>query len=268
MPGNTSNAIGSFEIGVSPIGTQPDFNWFSTIISQYANSPVLLQLIQNINDCLDQTANFDAFFDLIWNVDTAQGYGLDVWGRIVGVTRILQVSNQDYLGFEEAVDVSLQSFGQAPLYSGVPLTNSYTLTDDAFRVLIFAKALSNITDGSIKAINQLLLNLFPGRGNCYVRDGGEFGDYFGFEESGTGAPFGQQSFVSIPVYIPAFGFEESSSASGFGQLSFNTGDQVNNTIMTMTYVFKFLPTPVELAIIEESGVLPKPTGVQAFVSIE
>ena len=134
-----SNAIGSFVIGVSPLGDIPPFDVWRTIISQYANSPILTRLIEDIFDYLDQTANFDAFFDFIWNVDTAQGYGLDVWGRIVGVNRILQVQVGDWFGFKEATPGS-DTFGQGPFYSGAPLTNSYALSDEAYRLLIFAKA--------------------------------------------------------------------------------------------------------------------------------
>lgn len=39
------------------------------------------------------------------------------------------------------------------------------------------------------------------------------------------------------------------------------------TTMTMSYTFDFQPTPVEMAIIQQSGVLPKPTGVSAYVNI-
>lgn len=192
-----------------PDPTPPgDFNYRKTIISQYANSPVLTQLIANMADYLDQTANFEAFFNFIWNVDTAQGYGLDVWGRIVGVTRTLSISaGQDYFGYQEALPGS-QPFNQQPFYVGAPLTDNFQLSDSAFRVLIFAKALANICDGSIPSINQILLNLFPGRGNCYVTDGLD---------------------------------------------------------MTMTYTFEFELTPVELAIVAQSGVLPKSTGVKATI---
>lgn len=204
VPG--SNGIGLFTIGISPVGTIPAFNFWDTVISQYANSPILIQLISNFNQYIDQTKNFDAFFDLIWNVDTAQGYGLDVWGRIVGVTRIIQLPIvAKYFGFEEA---SASTFGQDSFFVGIPLTNNFALSDDAFRKLIFAKALSNISDGSIPSINQILLNLFPNLGNCYVTDG-------------------------------------------------------NN--MTITYTFQQRPTSVELAIIRQSGVLPKPVGVSVSV---
>lgn len=151
------------------------FNVWATIISQYANSPILTQLITNFAQYLDQTANFEAFYDLMWNIDTAQGYGLDVWGRIVGVTRTLQLAGGGrFLGFEEAGGLTVDPFDQSPFYAGATVTNNFQLSDDAFRVLIFAKALSNISNGTIPSINQILLNLFPGRGNAYVTDGTTF----------------------------------------------------------------------------------------------
>lgn len=234
-----SNAIGRFTIGKSPIGTIPPFDVWTTVISQYANSTVLTTLITNFFAYLDQTKNFDDFFDLIWNVDTAQGYGLDVWGRIVGVNRILEVITPGtYFGFEEATDAV--GFGQAPFYNGHPLTSNYILSDQAYRQLILTKAMANISMCSIPALNQMLLTLFPNRGNCYVTEGYQQGPWFGFEEAGD--------------------------AKGFNQAQFYGGQNINH--MIMTYTFEFQPTPVEMAIVQNSGVLPKPTGVKAFVVID
>lgn len=177
-----SNAIGNFIIGVSPIGDIPSFDVWKTIISQYANSPILTRLIENMDSYLDTTVDLQNFFDLVMNVDTAQGYGLDVWGRIVNVSRTLSVSNPDttWLGFEEA-GTPTQPFNQAPFFQGQQINDSFILTDTSYRVLIFAKALANICDGSIPAINQILLNLFPNRGNCYVIDGLDMTMAFKFE---------------------------------------------------------------------------------------
>ena len=203
-----SNAIGSFTIGVSPIGDIEPFDFWDTVISQFANSAIITQLIANFDQYIDQTVNMAAFFDNIWNIDTAQGYGLDVWGRIVGVVRTLHVPTAaDYLGYKEALPGS-NPFGQEPFFNGTPLTSNFALSDDAFRVLIFAKALANISDGSIKSINQLLINLFPNRGNAFV---------------------------------------------------------VDNANMTMIYQFNFVLTAVELAILGQSGILPKPVGVSATI---
>jgi hypothetical protein len=141
-----------------------------TIISQYWNSPILTQIITNLNTYIDPNYNLQNFYDLIWNIDTAVGYGLDVWGRIVGIGRVLTIASGRFFGFEEANSTVITGFNVAPFYSGQPITSNFTLTDEAYRLLIFAKAAANITDGSIEAINQILLNLFPGRGNCYVID--------------------------------------------------------------------------------------------------
>lgn len=208
VPG--SNAIGSFVIGVSPIGTITSFDAWQTVISQYGNSSIIDQLCTNMAQYVDETENFELFFDTIWNIDTAIGYGLDIWGRILGVSRVLQVSAGKYFGFGEAAAISSASIGgfdQQQFFSGASLTNNYALTDDAYRRLLLAKALANICDGSIPAINQILLNLFPNRGNCYVTD----------------------------------------------------GDGV------MTYSFAFFLTPVESAIVVQSGALPRTSGVSLSV---
>lgn len=174
-PVSGSNGIGQFIIGVSPIGTIAPFDFWDTVISQYANSPILTQLLQDFNDYIDPTIDVDNFFDMIFNIDTAVGYGLDVWGRRVGVSRTLTVTTANFFGFAQAAP-TVDTFGPggiSPFFAGIPATNNFLLPDAAFRTLIFAKALANISDGSIPAINQLLLNLFPNRGNCFVTDGGD-----------------------------------------------------------------------------------------------
>jgi hypothetical protein len=180
-----------------------------TIISQYANSPNLTALINYFNAEIDPSANIAAFLNNIWNVATATGYGLDVWGRIVGVSRVLQVGTLTYLGLSHGTSNSGDSLNVAPFYNaGTPTTSNYALTDPAFRTLIYAKALTNICNGSIPAINNVLMLLFGSSGVCYCTDGGN---------------------------------------------------------MTMTYHFTFVPMPVQLAIIAQSGALPKPAGVSVNV---
>lgn len=233
-----SNAIGRFIIGVSPIGTIPPFDIWETVISQYANSPILTTLITNFAAFIDQTQNFDAFFDLIMNVDTAQGYGLDVWGRIVGVNRIITIFQPlPYFGFEESHEAV--GFNQAPFYDGQTVTTNFRLEDEAYRNLILTKAFANISQCSIPVLNQMLLTLFPHRGNAYVTEGATLG--------------------------PWFGFEEATDAKGFNQAPFYSGEMLAR--MIMTYTFEFALSPVELAIVQSSGVLPKPTGVKAYVVV-
>lgn len=157
-----------------------------TIISQYAGSPSLVRLVQDINTYIDPATDFDAFYDYVWNVATAVGWGLDVWGRIVGVGRVVQVPTGEITwGFEEANPNSSVPFGSGVFYSGAGVTGNYALSDDAYRLLIYAKALSNISNGSIPSINQILRNLFPGRGNCYCTDGANMTMTYKFEFATT-----------------------------------------------------------------------------------
>jgi hypothetical protein len=210
-PEPPSSAIGSFVIGVSAIGSQPTLDWWDTVISQYANSPTLTALIGSMSSAIDLSSDMDSFYDNLWNINTASGESLDVWGRILGVNRVVNVANPGrYLGFDEATTVSGDPFNISPFYSGSPITNSFALSDTAYRTLLFAKCLANITDGSVKSINALLRALFPGRGNCYVVDG------------------------------------------------------LN---LTMTYTFAFHLSAVELAIVSQTGVLPRTSGVLSSISV-
>ena len=155
-------------------------NLISTFIAQYANSPKLLALLNSANTSLGVGSNFDAFYSQVWNVQTATGYGLDVWGRIVGVSRNLVVATTPLaLGFSQAT--GCQPFGQAPFYNGAPLTQNYRLSDSAYRSLILAKAATNIASSSSQSINGLLQGVFAGRGRCYVNDLHAMSIYYVFE---------------------------------------------------------------------------------------
>lgn len=213
--------------------------WDQTVISQYVNSPVLTQIIENLNSYIDQRTDLESFYNLIWNIDTAEGYGLDVWGRIVGINRVLRVSTSKFLGWQEAGDISADPWGQSPWFADEFFWQPFSLTDEEYRRLIFAKAAANITDSSIPAINQILMNLFPGRGNTYVTDQHDaiYDEYFTFQEQGE----------------RAWGWDQ----QPFGDLA---DPRPGN--MAIRYVFEFQLEDFEVAMVT-SGVLPKPTGVRA-----
>lgn len=135
-----------------------------TIISQYGNSATITSLIKNLNECIDPRADFDTFYDYVWNVETAQGFGLDIWGRIVGVSRLLNVP------------------ADTPNPGGYAFTpGTYELDDDQYRTVILVKALANITDSTANSLNTLLSNLFATRGRCYVLDTGNMSMELRFE---------------------------------------------------------------------------------------
>jgi len=210
-------------------------------MKQYAASPVIQRLIS------DRATYFPVswqqqFYDGVWNVDTAAGFGLDVWGKIVVVSRDVQIDViSTTFGFYEAwsgdspsppepgpvvingmtfvlsvIDVPpvtgddrVQPFDQAPFYDGILATQTVTLADDAYRRLIYAKALANISDCSTPSINKVLNLLFGGPGKrCYV--------------------------------------------------------QTNNK-MDMSFVFEFQLSPVEKTIALQSGIMPRPAGVKLTI---
>jgi hypothetical protein len=146
-----------------------------TVISQYSSSETMMRLIQNMNEYIDPTADIDGFFDYVWNVETAQGFGLDIWGRIVGVSRSVQIPDVGtFFGFQNGTSPEeFAPFGQEPFYNGSATSFTYLLTDEIYRTVIMAKALSNISEVTAPAVNQLLHNVFPGI-QCHVVDlGGE-----------------------------------------------------------------------------------------------
>jgi hypothetical protein len=213
------------------------FNVEDTILSQFANSPVILSLINSFSSAVDPSANIDAFYNLVWNVETAEGYGLQVWGRIVGVTNVLEIPGGviDF-GFEEAGDASAAPFGQGVFFNGTPATSNFTLSDDAFRTLILAKALANISQCNIHAYNTILMSLFPNRGNAFVTDTGnmQMNLVFMFPlqpfeiaillQSGAFTPPTGVGFSLMPVATPTFGFAEAGvNSAGFNQGTWFSG---------------------------------------------
>lgn len=136
-------------------------NWRATILSQYDNSPRLLGLIEGFNALIDPEASIDAFYAAVFDPRTATGWGLDVWGRIVGVDRAVTLEGiPGAFGFDGS---GLAPFGQGPFWNA-NATTTHVLADEAFRLLIFMKAAINITDGTLAQINRLLSHFFAERG--------------------------------------------------------------------------------------------------------
>ena len=184
-------------------------NWQQTLISQYANSPILVGLIESINDAIDPSTNIDAFYNYVWNVDTAQGYGLDVWGRIVGVSRNISVptnfGNYDAFGFNTGVPShNWQPFNQAPFWSASRAgSSSVALSDDAFRTVILVKAFSNIAATNIPTLNKLVTLLFEGLGHTnpkvYVVDNGGMAMTYAFNFALSST---ETAIVNVPGLLP------------------------------------------------------------------
>lgn len=197
------------DVGISAIAVTSNLNL--TVISQYAQSPVLMQMIADFSQWFDQSANWDNFYQYVWNIDSAQGFGLDFWGKVLGVGRYLLLPvTADFLGLTGSDGTaSGYAFGVGVFFDGATDTQTYSLPDPDYRTLLLAKAFANICRACIPVLNQLLMTLFAGYGDAYVEDNGN---------------------------------------------------------MAMTFYLGWVPTAIQLAILEQSGVVPHPTGVAVSVS--
>lgn len=202
----------------------------ATLLSQYASSPTITAMINAFNSAVDPSADIQNIYNNIFNVYAAVGEGLNILGAIVGVSRNLKLpTSPNYFGFYEQYQagnpvVNAQPFNQAPFYSG-QATVTFALSDPIYQQLILAKALSNISNLSVPSINQLLQILFMNTQSMYVADG-----------------------YVVTGYIAQTGYTQYAYVKDGGS-------------MTMTIVFNFVPTPIQLAILLNSGVFPRPCGV-------
>ncbi len=151
------------------------------MISQYGNSPIIAAIIQSLEDSTKPDNDIHNFLYSIFDIDTAQGFALDIWGRILGVSRVivLNAAGESYLGFEEGQTGvnDYQSFGFGVFFTGSS-GGASILSDDAYRTLLYVKALANISDCTPKSYNKLLTTLF---GNaCYCAQNGALKGKFVF----------------------------------------------------------------------------------------
>jgi hypothetical protein len=211
-------------------------NLEQTILSQFANSPTLLALINDFNAAVDPSPELNSFYDNVWNIATAAGWGLDNWGRIVGVSRVVSfpAALTGYLGFVQ--QHGSESFGHGTLFPGAGNTTNYALPDNAYKQLILTKALANISNCAIPSYNKILMQLFPGRGNAFVVDRGNMQMQLTFQfvlsavevnilkYSGAFAVPTGVSFTILEFPFGAtFGFSQQYGTNGFGHGTFFGG---------------------------------------------
>lgn len=145
-----------------------DIDALEPIQSQYAASPRIIALLVKKAALLDPGRDLMKWYEGEFNPRTAEGVGLDIWGRIVGIGRKLWVENVDFFGFHGQ---NLQNFDQAPFWIQSLASGQVDLTDEAFRFLVFYKAAANIGESTMQAVNDFLNDLFKeehGSGSCYV----------------------------------------------------------------------------------------------------
>lgn len=145
--------------------------WTDTILTQYSASQRLLSIIETFNQAISLDEFTDEFITKVWDLTTNETFGLDIWGKIVGIGRYITAPvDSDSFGFSEADSEAPGyplPFNDFPFYAGVQETAYVRLSDDAYRTLILCKAFSNISIATISDINKFLSILFAGRGRAY-----------------------------------------------------------------------------------------------------
>ena len=113
------------------------------IQSQYSASTRIISILESCREHILPDADIVSFFDNIFNIETASGVGLDIWGNIIGVSRFVPNYQDD--------------------------TVIYTLNDEQYRNVLFYKAGANIMDSTLYSLNYLLKKLYPDY-QCFVRN--------------------------------------------------------------------------------------------------
>ena len=149
-----------------------DIDALEPVQSQYAASPRILALLVKKAALLDPGGDLMRWYEGIFNPETAQGVGLDIWGRIVGIGRMLRILNTEFFGFSFQ---GLNPMDQAPFWNDADAEGQFPLSDEAYRFLIFYKAMANIGQANMASLNAMLQLLFEeehGPNACFVLETG------------------------------------------------------------------------------------------------
>lgn len=113
----------------------PDIDLNGCFLWQYESAEKLKKIIQNKQAFLNKNVKkfWEDWSNDVFNIDTANTFGLELWGRLLGVGR------PSYVDGGQTVD----------------------FTDDQYRVVIKGRLLLMMSNGSIPSINKYLNYLFP-----------------------------------------------------------------------------------------------------------
>lgn len=135
-----------------------------TVQSQYATSKRMRAVIDAFWQAINPKSDIDLLYRKLVNPRTAEGWGLDIWGRIVAIGRSYLAVEDDtpYFGFDPPEGVKnerLNTFGNAPFYKQI--YGKVRLADPMYRTYVFLKALINISNSSLAGLNRMVKLLFP-----------------------------------------------------------------------------------------------------------
>jgi hypothetical protein len=204
-------------------------NLLRSVLWQYEGAEKLIALIKKENEWMEENNNQ---FWLNWirdvfDLDTANDFGLSVWGRILNIN----------LGFTVAPDPTKIAFGFGPNNANFSRGNfgrikqaELSLTTEQKRLVLKLRYRQLTTRPTVIYINRVLQDIFGDRGLVYVADSLDMNNliyFFGFPideqlrivlEKFDVLPRPSTVGVKIQLQIrPSFGF-------GTNHLNFNRGN--------------------------------------------
>ena len=234
------------------------------MIIQYSTSPIITQLAENIREYFQSDELFDDFYNKVWNVETATGFGLDVWGKIVNISREIKVpkvkANTEFFGVNECYVPGNAIRKIKPFDEG-------TFYDDDTNIIYEPDILKAVNDGQryVGYTEAYLKSL----GHESTQQAYSFNDGILYRE--------YENYYSLTLD------DERYRILIFLKILTNitttTPEQINNALdilfanrgrcyvldlggMRMRYVFEFTMENWELSLLIQRGVLPVPAGVE------
>lgn len=123
------------------------------MLSQYANSPKYVSLAEGLARVIDNSSVLNNWYNIFFNIKTAKGVGLDIWGKILNKDRKFVYNGDElYLGGEQTID-------------GIHF--SAEDMDNLYRKILMMTAMGNVGNFSISQINNAVLAVFADEGRCY-----------------------------------------------------------------------------------------------------
>lgn len=118
----------------------------SSSISQYANSKKFMNLYNELSYMFSNAKTIEDWYNIVFNIKTATGYGLDWWGKILNQGRQVSYTENGtvvnvFLGGEQTID-------------GVTYSADYM--ENLYRTVLFLRAMSYITNCTVASLNNML----------------------------------------------------------------------------------------------------------------
>lgn len=146
-------------------------NELAALIWQYENSPNIRTLVQNKQSFYDQnqTAFWENFYTNIFNLKTANDFGLAVWSIILGapIAYIITAGGSPSWGF----GTNHVNFTNGNFSSVNGSNSTYTLSTETARVILQLQYFKLIGTCTVPAINRALKYIFSANyGSVYLYD--------------------------------------------------------------------------------------------------